>query len=325
MRPPPDAFPGSPSGGGPDSADTPGRSGASGKHAGGVTAPSAPRPPAPRRARARESMDLIVLIKAALLGVVEGLTEFIPVSSTGHLIVAQRWLHFTGERENAFIIFIQLGAILAVIVQYWPTFLNLALGWYRDPKAQRLLMQLVIGTLPAVIVGLPLNDWVDAHFFNPRAVALAFILGGAAIFAVESWYARRRAHEERPITTAQAFGVGLFQVLAVLFPGTSRSGATILGGLLLGLSRPAATQFSFFLAVPALIGASAVKLHHARHVLGVRDIPTFAVGFVVSFLVAWVVIRALIAFVSGHSFKAFAWYRIAFGVFLLWLFWNTAF
>lgn len=275
-------------------------------------------------------MDLITLAKAALLGVVEGLTEFIPVSSTGHLIVAQRWLNYVGERENAFIIFIQLGAMLAVVVQYWRTFLNLALGLFNDRKAQGLLLNLVLGTLPAVVIGLPLNDWVDAHFFNPRAVALAFIVGGLAIFAVESWYARRHprerhARDNRPVTTGQAVGIGLFQVLAVLFPGTSRSGATILGGLLLGLSRPAATEFSFFLAVPALLGASAVKLHHARHVLSAHDIPAFAVGFLVSFLVAWVVIRALIGFVSGHSFKPFAWYRIAFGALLLWLFWNTTF
>lgn len=322
MGPPPDACPGPPSGGWPGAADTR-RDAGRGLPADGVArnAPARRSPPGARP----ESMNLIVLVKAAILGVVEGLTEFIPVSSTGHLIVAQRWLHFTGERENAFIIFIQLGAILAVVVQYWRTFVNLALGLFNDKKAQRLLLHLVIGTIPAVVIGLPLDDWVDAHFFNPRAVALAFILGGLAIFAVESWYGRRRSHPERPLTTGQAFGVGLFQVLAVLFPGTSRSGATILGGLLLGLTRPAATEFSFFLAVPALFGASLVKLHHARHVLSGQDIPTFAVGFVVSFLVAWAVIRGLIGYVSGHTFKPFAWYRLAFGAFLLWLFWNASF
>lgn len=270
-------------------------------------------------------MDPVTLGKAALLGVVEGLTEFIPVSSTGHLIVAQHWLHFTGERENAFIIFIQLGSILAVVVQYWRTFLELALGFFREPKARRLLGNLLLGTIPAVVIGLPLDDWVDAHFFNPRAVAAAFVLGGLAIFAVEAWYARRAAPPDAPPTGRQALGVGFFQVLAVLFPGTSRSGATILGGLLLGLSRPAATEFSFFLAVPALLGASLVKLHHARHVLSGQDVPMFAVGFLVAFLVAWVVIRALIGFVSRHSFRAFAVYRLAFGAFLLWLFWNRPF
>ena len=263
-------------------------------------------------------MDLITLAKAALLGVVEGLTEVIPVSSTGHLIVAQRWLNYVGERENAFIIFIQLGAMLAVVVQYWRTFLNLALGLFNDRKAQGLLLNLVLGTLPAVVIGLPLNDWVDAHFFNPRAVALAFIVGGLAIFAVESWYARRHprerhARDNRPVTTGQAVGIGLFQVLAVLFPGTSRSGATILGGLLLGLSRPAATEFSFFLAVPAMLGASALKLYGVRHELGAGDAPVFAIGFVVAFVSALLVIRWLVRLVARRDFVPFAWYRIALG------------
>ena len=278
-------------------------------------------------------MDLPSLLKAALLGVVEGVTEFVPVSSTGHLILASRWLGFRSAfgpdtkvaeaKEAAFLVFIQLGAILAVVWLYRAKLLAVVAGLPREPKARRLAANLVLATLPAVIVGLPTDDWIEEHFFKPLPVAIALVGGGIAILLVERWCRRPRIGDVDDVPVRTAVGVGCFQVLAILFPGVSRAGATIMGGLTLGLSRTAATEFSFFLAIPAMVGASAVKLVKARDVLAPDDALPFAVGFVVAFLSALVVIRGLIAFVSRRSFAPFAWYRIVFGLILIALYWNA--
>ncbi len=258
-------------------------------------------------------MDAFLWLKAALFGLVEGATEFVPVSSTGHLILVQDWLDFTGHKENAFTVFIQLGAILAVLWMYRAKFLDLALNFWKPGRARTLLVNLVIGTIPAVVVGLPTDDWIEAHFFHPLPVAIALAAGGVAILLIERAKHRVTVATIDDIPWKLALYVGLIQVLAILFPGVSRSGATIMGGLALGLSRLAATEFSFFLAVPAMLGASALKLWGVRHDLGASDLPVFGIGFVVSFVSALVVIRALVKFVSRRSFVPFAWYRIALG------------
>ncbi|HEX2189386.1 MAG TPA: undecaprenyl-diphosphate phosphatase [Longimicrobiaceae bacterium] len=268
-------------------------------------------------------MDLILLLKAAVLGVVEGATEFIPVSSTGHLILAQDWLDFQGPKENAFIIFIQLGAILAVVWLYREKFLNVLRNWRTDPDARRLVVNLVVGTIPAVVVGLPTEEWIEERLFRPFPVALALVVGGVAILLIERWYRSPSVESVDRIPLRKALGVGVFQVLAILWPGISRSGATIMGGLALGLSRTAATEFSFFLAVPAMAGATVVKMGDVAEVATPADVPVFAVGFVVAFLSALVVIRTLIAFVSSNTFRPFAWYRIVFGGVLLVLYYTT--
>jgi len=267
-------------------------------------------------------MEPLLLLKAALLGIVEGVTEFIPVSSTGHLILVQEWLGLTGRKENAFIIFIQLGAILAVVWLYRMKFIDAVLNLGRKSSARNLVLNLIIGTLPAVVIGLPTEKWIEAHLFRPVPVALAFAVGGLAILLVERWYGTPSVDSVDWIPLKKAFGVGVIQVLAVLFPGTSRSGATIMGGLVLGLSRTAATEFSFFLAIPAMLGASIIKLFKVRDLLSAADIPLFAVGFGVSFLSALLVIRGLLSYVSRKSFVPFAWYRILFGALILILYWN---
>lgn len=269
-------------------------------------------------------MDLLPLLKAALLGIVEGLTEFIPVSSTGHLILAQDWLGFVGRKENAFIIFIQLGAILAVVWIYRMKFIDVVLNMHRESSARNLVLNMIIGTLPAVVIGLPTEKWIEAHLFRPVPVALSFVVGGLAILMIERGYGTPSVDSVDRIPLKKAFGVGVIQVLAVLFPGTSRSGATIMGGLVLGLSRTAATEFSFFLAIPAMLGASVIKLFKVRELLSTADIPIFTVGFLVSFLSALLVIRGLLSYVSRKSFKPFAWYRILFGALILSWYWNRS-
>lgn len=262
-------------------------------------------------------LDLLLLLKAAILGVVEGATEFIPVSSTGHLILVRDWLNWTDRRADVFIIFIQLPAILAVVWEYrfkvWRVVSTLASSF----RSRRLVANLVIGTIPAAVIGLPTDDWVEAHFYNPLSVAIVLIVGGILILLIESRSRPVRIDDVDDIPVRLALAIGVIQVLAVLFPGTSRSAATIMGGVVLGLSRVAATEFSFFLAIPAMFGATAIKLWKARDILSVADLPVFAVGGIVSFICALIVIRALIAFVSNHTFRGFAWYRIALGIFIL--------
>jgi undecaprenyl-diphosphatase len=270
-------------------------------------------------------MDVVLLLKAAILGIVEGVTEFIPVSSTGHLILTQDWLGFTGRKENAFIIFIQLGAILAVVWLYRRKFIDVLLNLQRDSRARSLVVNLVLGTLPAVAIGLPTEKWIEARLFHPLPVALAFAVGGLIILWVERSCIRADVASVDDIPWKRALGVGFFQVLAVLFPGTSRSGATIIGGMVLGLSRTAATEFSFFMAIPAMLGASVIKLWKVRDLVTAADIPFFGVGFAVAFVSAALVIRGLIRYVSRRSFAPFAWYRIGFGTLILVVYWNRPF
>jgi undecaprenyl-diphosphatase len=267
-------------------------------------------------------MDLILLLKAAVLGLVEGVTEFIPVSSTGHLIVAGELLSFTGERAKTFEIFIQLGAILAVVWLYRERFLLIARSLQRSPKSRAFVVNLALGFLPAAVVGLLAHRWIKAHLFTVPTVAGALVLGGLIILLIERTRPVERVATVEDLPPKLAFGVGMAQVLA-LFPGVSRAGATILGGYMLGLSRTAATEFSFFLAIPVMVAATLLDLVSSRGNLSVADIPLFAVGFAVSFLSALIVIRAFIGFVARRDFTPFAWYRIAAGSALL-IWWKAS-
>lgn len=256
------------------------------------------------------------LIKAIILGLIEGITEFIPVSSTGHLIIASDWLDFTGDRAKTFEIFIQLGAILSIVWLYRARFVGLLTGWFRPGESQRLTLNLAIAFLPAAIVGFLLHHWIKAHLFNSFTVALALVVGGIAILLIERWKPPTRVNEVDQIRPPTALGIGVAQVLS-LFPGVSRSGATIMGGYGLGLSRRAATEFSFFLAVPVMFAATLFDLVASRAILSRSDAPLFAVGFLVAFLSALVVVKAFLGYVSHRSFAVFAWYRIGFGAVLL--------
>ncbi|SRR6185295_4502651 len=257
-----------------------------------------------------------LLAKAALLGLVEGVTEFIPVSSTGHLIVASHWLGETGEAAKTFDIFIQLGAILAIVWLYRARLSAALLAATSDAGARRFLLNLIIAFLPAAVVGFLAHDWIKARLFTPTVVAVALIVGGLLILLIERLHPRERVHEVGDVPPRTALGVGLAQVLS-LIPGTSRSGATIMGGYALGLSRRAATEFSFFLSIPVMFAATLYDLLKSRGALSAADAPAFAVGFAVAFLSAIVVVRAFLRYVSHHSFAAFAWYRIALGALLL--------
>ena len=257
---------------------------------------------------------------ALVLGLVEGITEFIPVSSSGHLIVATEALGLSASDPKmvAFNIVIQLAAILAVVWVYRKKILDLLRRLPSDPVAQRFAAAVIVATLPAALIGLKYDDWIEAHLFSPRTVALALIVGGVGILLVERFAAtrRHRVPEMEDIRLGDAFKVGLAQCLS-LFPGVSRSGATIMGGMGFGLSRRAATEFSFFLAIPVMVGASALKLVKEREALSASDAPFFLLGCVVAFVSALVVVRFLIRFVATNSFNGFAWYRIAAGAVLL--------
>jgi undecaprenyl-diphosphatase len=255
-------------------------------------------------------------VAAVVLGLVEGATEFIPVSSTGHLIVASAWLGRTDEAAKTFDIFIQLGAVLAIVWLYRARLTATVLAARRDPASRQLLLNLVIAFLPAAIVGFLLHDWIKTHLFRVPVVAAALVLGGIAILLIERWRPVERVADAGGVPPRTAVGIGLAQVLS-LVPGTSRSGATILGGYLLGLSRRAATEFSFFLAIPVMFAATLYDLLKSAGSLTGADAPAFAVGFVVSFLSALVVVQGFLRYVSRHSFTAFAWYRIVFGTLLL--------
>jgi undecaprenyl-diphosphatase len=259
-----------------------------------------------------------LFIKAVVLGLVEGATEFIPVSSTGHLIVASEWLGQVDERAKTFDIFIQLGAILAIVWLYRVRLTSAVVAARRDPASRRFLLNLAIAFLPAAAVGFLVHGWIKAHLFNVPVVAAALVLGGIAILLIERWSPPTRFEEITDVPPATALGIGLAQVLS-LVPGTSRSGATIMGAYALGLSRKAATEFSFFLAVPVMFAATLYDLLKSAGALTPADFPFFATGFIVSFLSALVVVKAFLAYVSHHSFAAFAWYRIVFGAVLLWL------
>jgi undecaprenyl-diphosphatase len=263
------------------------------------------------------------LVAAVVQGVVEGITEFIPVSSTGHLIIVGHLLGFDDERAKTFDIFIQLGAILAIVWLYRQRFLSVARTAVRDPVSRRFVVNLGLGFIPAAVVGALTHHWIKQYLFTPVVVAAALVVGGIAILLIERWRPEPRVSDARDIPPRTAFAIGLAQVLA-LFPGISRSGATIMGGYALGLSRTAATEFSFFLAVPVLAAAAGFDLFKSRSALSASDLPLFAVGFVVAFISAIVVVKAFLRYVAHHSFSAFAWYRIAVGGLLLWLAVRTA-
>ncbi|MEI6549843.1 MAG: undecaprenyl-diphosphate phosphatase [Betaproteobacteria bacterium] len=262
-------------------------------------------------------MDLMLLAKAAAMGVVEGLTEFLPISSTGHLILAGALLGFDDDKAKVFDIAIQTGAIFAVILVYWEKIRSTAKAFRYQVEAQRFVLNVFIGFLPAVVLGLLFGKLIKEHLFTPWVVATTFIVGGFIILWAEKRppsSVRIRAVED--MRGRDALWVGLVQCLAMI-PGTSRSGATIIGGMLLGLSRKAATDFSFFLAIPTLIGAGVYSLYKERALLSVEDIPMFATGLVVSFISAWICVRWLLKYIASHSFEIFAWYRIAFGMVVL--------
>ena len=265
-------------------------------------------------------MDIALLMKAVAMGLVEGLTEFLPISSTGHLILAGALLGFDDDKAKVFDIAIQTGAIFAVVLVYWQKIRTTLVDLPVQPQAQKFALNVVIGFLPAVVLGLLFGKAIKAHLFTPVVVASTFILGGFIILWAEKRQAAGgnavRVLDADDMTWKDALKVGLVQCLAMI-PGTSRSGATIIGGMLLGLSRKAATDFSFYLAIPTLIGAGAYSLYKERALLSVADIPQFAVGLVVSFFSAWLCVRWLLRFIATHSFVGFAWYRIAFGVVVL--------
>ena len=267
-------------------------------------------------------MDIVLLLKAAIMGVVEGLTEFLPISSTGHLILAGALLGFDDAKAKVFDIAIQTGAIFAVILVYWERIRTTVAALPTQRQAQRFALNVLIGFLPAVVLGLLLGKAIKAHLFTPVVVASTFIVGGFIIL-----WAERRQQAAVHIQSVDEMGpldalkVGLVQCLAMV-PGTSRSGATIIGGMLLGLSRKAATDYSFFLAIPTLIGAGVYSLYKERALLSVADVPLFTVGLVFSFISAWLCVRWLLRYISSHSFVPFAYYRIVFGLVVLLTAWS---
>ena len=265
-------------------------------------------------------MHIPILLKALLLGIVEGLTEFLPVSSTGHLILVGDLLGFDDEKSKVFEIVIQTGAMLAVVWEYRRRFVATVRGAMSDARARRFLANLLIAFLPAAVLGLAFSKVIKAHLFKPVPVAAAFVVGALIIL----WAERGGRNGARParvtsvddMSWLDALKVGLAQACA-LIPGTSRSGATIIGGMLFGLSRGAATEFSFYLAVPTLVAAGAYDFWKNRTLFSASDVPLFAVGMAVSFICAFLVVRWLIRYVASHTFVPFAWYRIAFGAVVL--------
>jgi len=264
-------------------------------------------------------MDLILLLKAVLLGIVEGLTEFLPVSSTGHLIIVGDLIDFRGDKAKTFEIFIQLGSILGVMWFYRRKVTDLLLGLHRRHE-QRFAGNLLIAFLPAAIIGLLLHSQIKQYLFSPITVAAALIVGGFIILLIEKLPRRERVTTMDAITPSDALKIGVAQAFA-LFPGVSRAGATIMGGLVTGLNRTTATEFSFFLAMPTMFAATLYDLLKNIDKLTLADAGLFATGFIVAFLVALVVVKTFLIYVARHNFVPFAWYRIVFGLIVLWYFW----
>jgi undecaprenyl-diphosphatase len=274
--------------------------------------------------RRKPCMDPVLLVKAAVMGLVEGLTEFLPISSTGHLILAASLLDFTGETVKVFEIAIQTGAMFAVIWQYRERLLATVTGIRHEPQAQRFALNVLVAFIPAVVLGLSFGSLVKRHLFHPVPVAMAFIVGGLVILWVERRHRQRfgerdleglrraRIESVDEMTPLDALKVGLVQCLA-LVPGTSRSGSTIIGAMLFGFSRRCATEFSFYLGIPTLMGAGVYSVWKQRQFLQWADLPMFGVGSAVAFVSALLCIRWLIRYVSSHDFTVFAWYRIVFG------------
>ncbi|MDP2432047.1 MAG: undecaprenyl-diphosphate phosphatase [Pseudomonadota bacterium] len=261
-------------------------------------------------------MDLPILFKALILGILEGLTEFLPVSSTGHLIIAGSLLDYTDEQSKVFKIVIQLAAILAICWEYRSRLGHVAAGLTRDPAARRFVGHILLAFLPAAVLGVMFYSTIKAYLFNPLTVAGALIVGGLVILYMEKRVYRPRIQEIEEMSWQVSLKVGFAQALA-MFPGVSRSGATIMGGLAFGLSRKTAAEFSFFLAIPTMLAATVYDVYKSWALLHLSDLPVFAVGFVASFFSAMLAVRVFIHYVSNHSFTPFAWYRIAFGVAVL--------
>jgi undecaprenyl-diphosphatase len=266
-------------------------------------------------------MDIVLALKALIMGLVEGFTEFLPISSTGHLILAEHLLGFQGmeEKMKVFEIVIQAGAMLAVIWEYRARIAAVITG-LGDPKQQRFAINVLVAFLPAAVLGVLFNKAIKQVLFAPVPVALAFIIGGFVILWVEKRArdnpASARINSVDDLTPVDALKIGIAQAFA-LIPGTSRSGATILGSMIFGLSRKVATEFSFFLAIPTLIGATVYSLYKERALLSAADLPLFSIGTVAAFISAFLCVRWLLRYISSHTFTAFAWYRIAFGLLVL--------
>lgn len=264
-------------------------------------------------------MDIALAIKVIIMGIVEGLTEFLPISSTGHLILAGSLLNFTGEKVKVFEIVIQAGAMLAVCWEYRVRIASVILNFHRDILARRFVVNLLVAFLPAVVLGLAFGKAIKAHLFKPVPVALAFIVGALVIWVVERRNRRQlvsRVDSVDDMSVVDAIKVGLAQCFA-LIPGTSRSGATIIGAMAFGLSRRAATEFSFFLAIPTLFGATVYSLYKERALLSAADLPMFGLGGFAAFVSAFLCVRWLLRFISTHDFTIFVWYRLVFGVLVL--------
>lgn len=265
-------------------------------------------------------MDFTLAIKAVIMGIVEGLTEFLPISSTGHLILAGSLLDFTGDKVKVFEIAIQVGAMVAILWEYRERLAEVVSGLFSERKSQKFVINLIIAFIPAAFFGVLLSSLIKTELFAPVPVAMAFIVGGLLILWVERGKKNgsivTRIESVDDMTSLDALKVGLVQVLA-LVPGTSRSGATIIGGMWFGLSRKASTEFSFFLAIPTLTGAAVYSLYKERALLSAADIPLFGIGTVSAFISAFICVRWLLRFISTHDFTVFAWYRIVFGFIVL--------
>jgi len=277
-------------------------------------------------------LDWLIALKAVILGIVEGLTEFLPISSTGHLIVAESLLKFRIASLPVFTIAIQAAAILAICWEYRARLLHMARGLGNDPREQRLALNLCVAFLPAAVLGVLFKRAIESALFRPLPVAMAWIIGAVVILWIERVHAAKnyapRIGSMDEIGWLDALKIGCAQSLA-LIPGTSRSGATIIGGLIFGLSRTAATQFSFFLAIPTLIGATVFSLYKARHQLTAAELPLYGISSLFAFFAALVCVRWLLRYIATHDFRAFAWYRIVFGALILvsatqgWIEWNS--
>lgn len=269
-------------------------------------------------------MDLLLLLKAAIMGIVEGITEFLPISSTGHLILAAELMNFwSKEKSDVFVIAIQMGAIAAVIYEYWARLWGAATGIVSgEPQGRRLGIGLILASIPIMLVGLTFGQTVKALLFNDIAIAIGLIVGGLIIIWIEKNPPQVRAQEVEDLSIKDAIWIGLIQILS-LIPGTSRSGATIIGAMFLGVSRKAATEFSFFLGIPVIVGAGLLDLYQSYHVFdGAADWTVIGVGLLVSFVSALLLIRALVAYVAKRDFVVFAWYRIVSGLAILLFAWT---
>lgn len=261
-------------------------------------------------------MEMIVALQAVLLGIVEGLTEFLPVSSTGHLILVGDLLGFDGPGSSVFEVVIQLGAILAVVVGFFPRLARVAFTVHDDPGSRRFAIAVLLAFLPAAVVGVFAHDFIKAVLFSPLVVSIALIAGGVILVVIERYVREPRVFEVEDFSASLALKIGFFQVLSMI-PGVSRAGATIIGALLLGVERRTAAEFSFFLAIPTMLGATALDVYKSRDLLTMNDAGIIAIGSVAAFFSAMLVVRSFVGFVGRHGFAPFGWYRIVIGTLML--------